>query len=398
MKVTLKSKLLAQSDVNMNMQFDTAANFESANVNNEISINSEQSAESDNGTSIYKVLGMNSWMLPVNSKFKSLLIDHSYFMQPIENCAIAHNHTYKSNGLHMRSRVVNDHTYMTNAPELCDINTIDCNHSAAYELRIRQTLQYSYFSCKRLLYEDQVNYFSETNVLGAYYCQYCKNKLQNNKIPVIGYTNEMDPGKIPSALSQLNCIERRFVAMINVFMTLYVLPGNFQLGERGMAINFPASPSDFIAKLDDVPIMQVMFESKKDEGWVNKIKHYIRPSRIYQALHWLKANNPLYTNIKLPENNPDHHASTFAGDIYLEETMAVFDTTSNPKSVESLLNTANVPSLNVPLCKDQPLYAYDLDHGEELAFPWLFCLGKAGYKQNRAKSREFDSMFLKPDS
>ena len=74
----------------------------------------------------------------------------------------------------------------------------------------------------------------------------------------------MDSGPIPDVIACLNSIEKRFIALIHVFMTTYVLPGNSQLGERGMAINFPASPDDFISKVHGFPLVAIKFNSTKD--------------------------------------------------------------------------------------------------------------------------------------
>ena len=89
----------------------------------------------------------------------------------------------------------------------------------------------------------------------------------------------MDPGPILQVLNDLNKVERRFIALIHVFMTLYVLPGNSQLGERGMAINFPATPDDFISQVHGFPLIAVKFNSTRDNAVANT--HLISPRRVH---------------------------------------------------------------------------------------------------------------------
>ena len=111
----------------------------------------------------------------------------------------------------------------------------------------------------------------------------------------------MDPGKIPNEIKELKKIERRFVALIHVFMTVFLLPQNQQLGTKGIAINIPASPSDFINSVGLSPGVFISFESRT--GTDHDLSHLISTEQIYKALAWLKTNNRLYHDIELPESS-----------------------------------------------------------------------------------------------
>ena len=156
-------------------------------------------------------------------------------------------------------------------------------------------------------------------------------------------------------------------------MTVYVLPGNCQLGERGMAINFPATPEEFLSKMSNVPLLAVMFENKN--GTEPNVKHYIRPLAIYEALAWLKENNPLYLHTQLPDRSAfnDTVDDCTTDGIYIEETMAVSHNFYDCGMATEKLENESMPVLKIPLCKEKPINAYDILHGEEKAFPWLFC-------------------------
>ena len=202
----------------------------------------------------------------------------------------------------------------------------------------------------------------------------------------------LDPGPIPQVLNDLNKLERRFIALIHVFMTLYVLPGNSQLGERGMAINFPVTPDDFISQVHGFPLIAVKFNSTRDNAVANT--HLISPRRVHEALCWLKENNLLYKHIVLPalENVSTEH-NTY--ETIMDETKAVLFNVNAPSlNFESALHE-NIPHHRIPISTGQIIDAYGMQDGEEMAFPWLFCFGKNGYMAGRIRDPMFPSMYFK---
>ena len=162
-----------------------------------------------------------------------------------------------------------------------------------------------------------------------------------------------------------------------------------------MAVNFPAAPEEFLAQMNNVPLLAVVFE-RKDETEPT-IKHYIRPMFIYEALVWLKENSPLNCDTLLPDAGAFKKTVAHrANNVKLEETRAVPHTfTDHGLNIENFVDGENVPQIKMPLCTGRPVNAYSVIHGEEKAFPWLFCYGKNGFGEGRCKTKEFESMYFK---
>ena len=239
--------------------------------------------------------------------------------------------------------------------------------------------------CERLLYKEQSVYDTCEN-LNVVYCRYCKDKLKLNKIPSIAKSNNMEVCPMPQVIAELSPLERRFLAQIHVFMTIYLLPTNTQLGQRGIAVNFPNAPENFIANKENIPLIAVQFESRTDSSSNTSNVHLIRPCMIYQALSWLKVHNPLYKDIEIADfdlrNNTEFQSSRPQ---QFDETMAVdFSNDIRGLRVEAILNSdkSSVPSVSIPRCLGRPIDAYDLANGEQLAFPALFADGKNGFGES----------------
>ena len=255
----------------------------------------------------------------------------------------------------MRQNLANNHTYGSSIPHNVNISSIPVDQNYDYELQIRDVPIYWCFSCQRILFKEQALCLDASTNSHHFYCQCCKMKLQNEQIPSIAQSNHMKVSIVPNVITQVAPIERRFLAQIHVFMTVYLLPGNTQLGERGIVINLPTKPEEFIADKNTIPLLAITFEGTSKTS-NDAVQHFIRLDRIYAALQWLKAHNPLYANLDL-------QSSTFQN---TDTTTMPLDCNINGMNIEDIINnvTESVPQLNIPWCNEQPIIAYDILHGE----------------------------------
>ena len=326
---------------------------------------------------------------------KCLLANHIYHFRPIQSFEVAHNYSYNYNLNKMRNVLAANHSYIKSIPAGLNITSIPENHSIEFEIAIRETMHMCCSSYKRLMYEDKLDYCKNYGAPGAYYCNYCKTRLQCDKLPPISNDNKMDAGFIPDVISKLNTIEKRFLAQIHIFMTVFLLSGYSQLGNRGMAVNFPASPQDLISNFNKAPIITVSFESTQQKNTDGAI-HSVRSKCVLDALKWLKKNNPLFKDLNL--NQKDFNTSEIDSDkndtccIDFEETMAISDNLPIPLARDVV---SNIHHLRIPLSKEKPIDIYSVPNGEEKAFPWLFCEGKNGFKQDRITDKTFNEMYFK---
>ena len=82
-------------------------------------------------------------------------------------------------------------------------------------------------------------------------CRKCYSKLKSNFIPNTAYSyNNLDPGPIPPELQILWVIEKRLMAIIQIFLTLLALPGD-QLAEKGRAIHIPVQTQSLPCQPED---------------------------------------------------------------------------------------------------------------------------------------------------
>jgi len=269
-------------------------------------------------------------------------------------------------------------------------NTVlGCNEK--YESYIRDPMDKFCFSCQRKMFTESLRQFRE-----QWYCFTCVKKVQKGEQSCVAWQNNMDPGMVPPCIKALTRLERRFIAQMHVFMTVFLLPRKEQFGTKGIAINIPANPLDLVHRAGSSPGVLVSFESHS--GTDHDFHHFVSVQRIYQALLWLKENNPLYSDLQL---NPEHE---YVRDSHLvqrnllsiEESLAVpVDETVgvNPESYIQVHN--NAVRVELPKVHGNIVNAYDTPHGEELCFPWLFCFGKAGYSDERTKDSSFHQLYPK---
>jgi hypothetical protein len=133
------------------------------------------------------------------------------------------------------------------------------------------------------------------------------------KMPKYALANRLDLGDLPDVLKGLNLIEQRCIAPYNCITSIIRLKRGFgnQYGTIGGVAHVHNDVGKFYRILPvhplDTQILNVFIGGKTDftelpEGY-NAFK--LRPQRVKDALHWLKANNPLYSHIVLDFNEMD---------------------------------------------------------------------------------------------
>ena len=227
-------------------------------------------------------------------------IDHGYHNRHYQMFSVNHDHGYSQN--------------------ISSNSNFSGDHYLPYEKYIQENMNEFCSVCHRLLFKDKCSFRTIKGVQQCF-CSSCYTKSRNGETSSIAWNNNMDPGNIPQEIRELKKIERRFIALIHVFMTLFLLPQNQQLGTKGIAINIPASPSDFMNSVGLSPGVFISFESRS--GTDHDLAHLISTERIYKALSWLKTNNRLYQDIELPEcRNSNQNVNDYAAHD-IEECIAV---------------------------------------------------------------------------
>ena len=139
-------------------------------------------------------------------------------------------------------------------------------------------------------------------------CIRCMRHLTNpNKMlpPAKAFWNNLDPGKIPEEMSCLTSVELRLVSRIVPFLKIIKYSGRFgQYGLKGQAVLFAHDvdeiPEQLFNKLpQSIENSDLVFVTETLEN-INVIREYeVNTNRLYQALSWLKENNPLYRDVTI---------------------------------------------------------------------------------------------------
>ena len=155
----------------------------------------------------------------------------------------------------------------------------------------------------------------------ASFCEECLNRLKIGKLPPLALANNMWIGAVPLELSVLTLAERLLISMY--FPTAYVFklypkhagsaswdPSQLYDGMKGNVSTYPLDPAlvaDMIdGKLFPMPpkilccTVAVTFITPSGQHMKGLPSHLrVRRIKVYEALCWLKKNNPLYANITI---------------------------------------------------------------------------------------------------
>ena len=263
-------------------------------------------------------------------------------------------------------------------------------HISAYECAIRERPETYCLSCERFLFKKQIHYLHENTKIAGFefkkmeYCQLCFASIKKKTLPYLSSEgNDLKVYDPPEELKKLSVIEKRLIALVQVFMTLVVLPGG-QYAEKGLVLNLP---SDVQNVADQLPIKSaysdivgVKFIDDKHVS-DDDIKYFASPSNVFQALKWLKKHNVLYSDVNIDMEEMMH--DKLFDSSHSNEVFDVDSCTLTP--MNSSLPNVNIQDfmtkgyIEIPRIEQKPVNIYDMKMGEEMAFPWLFPRGINGY-------------------
>ena len=146
-------------------------------------------------------------------------------------------------------------------------------------------------------------------------CIRCMRHLTNpNKFlcPAKAYWNNLEPGKIPEEISCLTSVELRLISRIVPFLKIIKFSGKFgQYGLKGQAVLFAHDVDEIPEQLfyhlpRSLEKSELLIVTETLEN-INVVREYqINTKHLYDALLWLKENNPLYGDVTIkPEVKHD---------------------------------------------------------------------------------------------
>ena len=289
-------------------------------------------------------------------------------------------------------------------PEIDTDYATRSGHILSYETNLRITPSLFCSSCQRILYPDQcVTLNKETNVSktlnihlkDSMLCHTCHNKILKNTIPPLSVLNNVHVSNIPDVLQVLTSLEKKLISLIQVFVTMIILPGG-QFAQKGLVLNLPIDVATIKSRIPNDTCSDLMLAVRfLHQSQHSCNKYFVSPTRMSKAFEYLSKFNHLYRNsspIQLPKNiMPDSlHLNDCDDDTFNEcvedissfenQAMIPVDYSAPQHSMSSILKQT---TLNVPPITNKPVSIYCLPYGEEKAFPWLFPDGKFGFTYSR---------------
>ena len=153
---------------------------------------------------------------------------------------------------------------------------------------------------------------SEGGVNGQtiYCCKTCKNSLKNGKLPKFSIANDFQIGKTPPELTDLTLSEKLLISKYRPKMYVVKLRSTYgphaqQRGLKGNTITFPQDTVKIAANLPEDPkiladhLKVVFIGNGRPSRELLKKVFTVRRQKVYDALNFLIANNPVYENIRL---------------------------------------------------------------------------------------------------
>ena len=133
-------------------------------------------------------------------------------------------------------------------------------------------------------------------------CKTCDYALRRGRMPAQSKANKLDLENIPTELSDLSPLEERLICLRIPFMKMVALPCGKQRAIHGPAVNVPTDLTPMCTLLPRLPSQAQMVPMKLKRKLCYKghyMYQYVRPAKVLAALEWLRANNPLYRDVKI---------------------------------------------------------------------------------------------------
>ena len=173
-------------------------------------------------------------------------------------------------------------------------------------------------------------------------CTRCANERLPHGIPAtFSRENDMDPGIQPECLRILNTVETAAISLICPMLCIYKLRGGGS-GLRGHSVSFHQNVQQFINRLprrpEDLPYIVIKAPNQSMPLTANR--HHI-----YDALVFLKRNNPEYAKITIDMDNisqyPEDSSSPVQNIPTCDSEPCLSDVNAMPATEE---NTPNIDS------------------------------------------------------
>ena len=123
-----------------------------------------------------------------------------------------------------------------------------------------------------------------------------------HEIKMFSSENSMDPGDVPSELSDMSIVEQQLICRLSPAIHVHMLVHG-GVAANGHCVTFPQhvnEPAKILPKLpSDIDVIRVTRQGKN-----NKSKDFrCRRFKVQHALEWLKNNNPAYSDIIISQEN-----------------------------------------------------------------------------------------------
>ncbi|XP_014299180.2 uncharacterized protein LOC103578710 [Microplitis demolitor] len=168
------------------------------------------------------------------------------------------------------------------------------------------------------IWNDLIQFINEKDptMNSNFICNYCLKKIRSKTIPPTCLLNNMYVGTIPNEIVALNEYEKLLIQRAKSFQVVQRLgtvakknlPHTMKIQKlKGQIFHLPlpieetfkkiCSTTDPINKNHELYIVIRSIPTKSNAIWEN----LVNLETVFKTLTWLKNNNPLYTEIKLPE-------------------------------------------------------------------------------------------------
>ena len=150
---------------------------------------------------------------------------------------------------------------------------------------------------------DQLPVPTDKHDHNVWICNTChQNVYKQNTVPRLATANKLNLYKIPPQLSQLNMLERHLIAPAIPFMKMISLIKGAQKGIHGQVVCVKADVNTTAKCLPRLPTDESLIRVKLKRKLEYKGHHMcqdVNPTKLKQALTWLKDNNVNYEDIDI---------------------------------------------------------------------------------------------------
>ena len=282
-----------------------------------------------------------------------------------------------------------------------------------YENKIRETVSDFCICCEKILFPEQVKHFSPSEIINPFqtdtftdiflqfetnssFCSSCVSALTKQRVPPTCKYNNLYTDDVPECLKKLDIAEKRMVAQIQTFMTILILPGG-QFAEKGLAIHFPLDLNNYFQQLRNIQDEHFLIVNhQKERVQSMSFRNIANYDFVKTAIQWLKEHNPLYINFPqlIPTSTEMHtNVSDNSTSLEINQNLKVLFQNVTQCSViptDFVLPEVDMQAfigsgkfISLPTLFTEPTWLSRISHGEEMAFPTLFPLGRGGLSHER---------------